>query len=516
MLALTLADALRQTGYAQDGQLQAPAPTQPNLSTMAGDYFAQLPEKTAQNAINTNNMVQNALVYNPQTHDLEHGPTYNEFINQVPNLMGSVAPKKIADALMSEFVPTVKAGEEMLVMHNLNPEKLIAAEKLGGMPAPSLAISKIESPIKGFGDISLIGNKEMAVPSKTNLAFKSDAYTKVKPTTNYLMDYKSEDNLKKAFDDVKDKVYSGNYDLSKLTEDFGRRSENKLLEAKFLDQKGILPNLDEYSEKYKQSADIHDLIKQHKDEFDNWVQGFDESLPSIGVNIKEKIFKGYTPSGKRRYADVNLENIVKEMKGGASSEGFDYGVGNLRALATPKFKNIQEIKNSRDRIIGNEEFGALKDQASKNYYSIIEKLNGINNYNAKDALLEVVESKNINALDRMYPSIPKELKPEINAFINDLKKMPTEYFEVKPQRAVGIGEFKGAIVPKDLPSKARDVLERAGIKDVYTYANEAERKSLIKKFGKEMFAGIPAIPAVMPEQKKTRQQDLEEQFKKIE
>ena len=88
MPALTLADALRQTGYTQDGQLQAPAPTQPNLSTMAGDYFAQLPEKTAQNAINTNNMVQNALVYNPQTHDLEHGPTYNEFINQVPNMVG--------------------------------------------------------------------------------------------------------------------------------------------------------------------------------------------------------------------------------------------------------------------------------------------------------------------------------------------------------------------------------------------------------------------------------------------
>lgn len=89
MPALTLADALRQTGYAQDGQLQAPAPTQPNLSTMAGDYFAQLPEKTAQNAINTNNIVQNAMPYNFEAHQFEHGPTYNEFVNQMPNFMGS-------------------------------------------------------------------------------------------------------------------------------------------------------------------------------------------------------------------------------------------------------------------------------------------------------------------------------------------------------------------------------------------------------------------------------------------
>lgn len=507
----TLADLLR-AGYTP--------PTESALADPIAEHFRTLPQQ-----IETNQRAMDKTMGGMYKTDLGTGqpnPNYypeamGEFTQMMPNVMGSVQKiaNPVAKALMSEFVPSVKAGEEMLVMHNLSPEKLYAAEKLGGMPAPSLAISKTESPIKGFGDISLIGGKEMAIPSKTNLAFKSDAYTKTSPSINYLMDYKSEDNLKKVFDDVKDKIHNGNYDLNKLTEDFGRRNENKLLEAKFLDEKGILPNLNEYSEKYKQSADIRDLINQHKDEFDNWAQNFDQSLPSLGVNVKEKIFKGYTPSGNRRYADVNLENIVKEMKGGASSEGFDYGVGNLRALATPKFKNIEEIKNSRGRIIGNEEFGALKDQASKNYYSIIDKLKGINNYDARDALLEVVESKNINALDRMYPNLPKELKPEISAFINDLKQMPTEYFEVKPQRAVGIGEFKGALVPKDLPSKARDVLERAGIKDIYTYANAEERKALTKKFGKEMFVGLPAIPAVMPDdKKKTRQDVLAEQLAK--
>ena len=87
----TLAEMLRQTGYAKDGQLQAPAPTQPNLSTMAGNYFKQLPAKTAQNAIDMNYMVQNAMPYNPQTGKFETGPTFSEFANYVPNLMGSVA-----------------------------------------------------------------------------------------------------------------------------------------------------------------------------------------------------------------------------------------------------------------------------------------------------------------------------------------------------------------------------------------------------------------------------------------
>jgi len=45
----TLAEMLRQTGYAKDGQLQAPAPTQPNLSTMSADYIRQLPQKFNEN-----------------------------------------------------------------------------------------------------------------------------------------------------------------------------------------------------------------------------------------------------------------------------------------------------------------------------------------------------------------------------------------------------------------------------------------------------------------------------------
>jgi len=88
----TLAEMLRQTGYAKDGQLQAPASTQPNLSTMAGDYFKQLPAKTAQNAIDMNYMVQNAMPYNPQTGKFDTGPTFSEFANYVPNMMGSYLP----------------------------------------------------------------------------------------------------------------------------------------------------------------------------------------------------------------------------------------------------------------------------------------------------------------------------------------------------------------------------------------------------------------------------------------
>jgi hypothetical protein len=93
-MALTLADALRQTGYAKDGQLQAPAPTQPNLSTMAADYLRQLPEKTAQNAINTNKMVQGVFPTDPfgRPNPDYYPEAMSEFANYAPNLMGSFLP----------------------------------------------------------------------------------------------------------------------------------------------------------------------------------------------------------------------------------------------------------------------------------------------------------------------------------------------------------------------------------------------------------------------------------------
>jgi hypothetical protein len=418
-------------------------------------------------------------------------------------LMPSIVPRQ------SQFVPNVEAGQEMMVMHNLTPEKLASAERLGGMPSPSLAISKTEMPIKGFGDITLVGGKEMAIPSKTNPAFKSDAYTKRAPTIDYQIDYKSQQNLNNLFSDVKDKIHNGNYDLYKLSENFGKRADNGLLEAKFLDEKGILPNLNDYKEPYKQKADIRDLIKKNKNEYEDWLQGFDESLPANKINVKEKIFKGYTPSGNRKYAEANLENIVKEMKGGASSEGWDYGVGNLRALSTPKFKNLNEIKGSRNRIISNEDFGQVKDAVDKDYYSILDKLRGINdNYDAKDMLLEIAETKNLNAINRVYKDVPESLKKEIGSFMSGLKQMPTEYFEIKPQRSVGIGEFKGAIVPSDVSPKTMSILEKNGIKEIYKYSDANERKSLIQKFGKEMFAGVPIIGL-------SRKEQLEEQFNNI-
>ena len=410
-------------------------------------------------------------------------------------VLGKIAPDMNMYAVSnnSPFVPNVKAGEELLVQHNLSPEKLIAANKLGGMPVPSLAINKLNNPISGFGDISLIGSKEMAIPSAKNPVYKSDAYTKRAPSINYNIDFKSQRNLENLLSDVIDKVPSGQAKFGSLTQDYKYRADNKLLKAQFLKDQNLLPDRSLFPDDYKYGNEIDNLVNENTNKYSSWLNNFEANLPSLGVNVEERLFKGYTPSGNRKYAPVTLENIVKEMKGGASSEGWNYGVGNVRALVTPKFKNLKEITSSRERLVSNKDFAPIKDKFDAGYNNLASRLREINSsYDANDALLDIAENKNFSVLKDQYTNVPDSLKADIQTYFDSLKKMPTEYFEVKPQRAVSIGEFQGAIIPKNTPKEAKDILSKQGIKDIYEYSTPEERLDLFKKFGNKMFsAGFP-------------------------
>ena len=79
------------------------------------------------------------------------------------------------------------ADKNLVVYHNVSTGKLREAIKLGGLPMPSLAITKRDIPFGDFGEITLIGDKDMIDPrkSRSNEVFSRDAYTVRKPVVNY-------------------------------------------------------------------------------------------------------------------------------------------------------------------------------------------------------------------------------------------------------------------------------------------------------------------------------------------
>jgi hypothetical protein len=103
----TLADALR--GYTP--------PTTSALADPIVEHFRNLPQTTAQNAINMNNMVQNAMPYNFDPRSNGVNPSYDpqaskDFANYIPNLMGATAYHGTPHNILGKFdVNKIRTGE---------------------------------------------------------------------------------------------------------------------------------------------------------------------------------------------------------------------------------------------------------------------------------------------------------------------------------------------------------------------------------------------------------------------
>lgn len=93
---------------------------------------------------------------------------------------GEVLPSVVNDFEESSTYYQTAADKDLVAMHNIDLGNLAAAIKLGGLPVPSIAVTKKQTPYTGFGDATLIMKKDTIDPSKTPV-FSRDAWTGVFP-----------------------------------------------------------------------------------------------------------------------------------------------------------------------------------------------------------------------------------------------------------------------------------------------------------------------------------------------
>jgi hypothetical protein len=301
----------------------------------------------------------------------------------------------------------VAEDELMLALHNTDARKLGMIEKLGGLPVPSMAITKPEQGFRSFGDISLVGGPEFATPSRGNPVFASDVYSPRFPSLN---------------DD------------------------------------------------------------------------------------QTKIFRGFNNNGNRMYRPLNLENVVKEMKGGIrGGEGYNYGAGSVRSAVTPQFRSFNSVQNARGKIVSDAEFDPLKEQANERLFALADEFHPYSKYggssfqhatNFAETLQDIGKGK-FSAWGQDYEDLPPELKAKAHEYLGSLRDMPTEYFEAKPQRGVSLNEFQGAVVPHDAPVEAKDTLRSMGVPKIVEYDREApgSQQEAFRTFRNSMFSLAPLAAA---------------------
>lgn len=385
--------------------------------------------------------------------------------------------------------------KSLMALHNLTANNYMKSKEIGGIANPSVGIVDInKGGLEGFGEITLVGDSYLPFSGKAK-TMASDIYSPRFPSTETrIKDFRIIDNKLKQFEDITgEKMY--NIDTS----DIKRSLENSpLTRASFVKENGLDTNktlfLDDYNKYTK------DIVQKDESTWNKYESYVDNIVKEAGG--EDRIFKGFTYSGRKQTIPLTAENASKMMnkeslRGG---ENFMYGLGNIRAEVAPELKNIASIKKNKDKLVSKEEFKNISEKYSSKLDDILEKIDKYNTYrdsnrfiessNIQKMLGEYITGRDSKYFLEKFKNIPNSLLKEIDTFKNSLKEMPTEYFETKFKRVVQPGEFKHAVIPDDTPQNVIKEMERDGLEILkYKSGDETDRlKKLMSLKGKMAFS----------------------------
>lgn len=297
-------------------------------------------------------------------------------------------------------------------------------------------------------------------------------------------------------------------------------------------------------ETIRDEAGINEEINSKVDEagYKEWLTNlYDGLVGEQGVpNGKEYL----TPSGDRRtfkqlHYEVTPENIVKSMmsQGGDMKNVMGFiGIKTLRAAATENMRSIGEIHKNEDRLqnFSVEDYAAREDALNTRLYNVIDSIikktnsNGITDVDHVGEIIQEAagkknfSEKKVRETFAKYPywvASTEDVK-EITDIINEVKKMPVNMFEAKPERVVGYDEVAAAVVPSNIDENVLQGLEDRGIRTVmYDPDAEGARKDAVNalegiRFQLEDIDEGPSMSELVKENKKLKEANalLKKQF----
>lgn len=427
-----------------------------------------------------------------------------------PNILGANAGK--SNAVTTAAEQASEPLRELMFLHNTSPDKLQRFQEMGGMPMPSIGVTKKDIPFEGYGDITLLGRPSSFDPAiRGNTAWNADAYTVRAPSPVQMAkkgSFKQLDNDFYEFRDV------GNVDHARqmlanlqtkgsLNEyeynDFMRFMEDSpAVKAKWLrDVKGVeLPvdkngKLDRYA--------ISDLIRDNDAEFRAWAasksQDYFEPEKYLITNPNRDYYS--SRASLKPYTAENVTAFMKKFKGTAQEGSMTTaGTGANRAATAKQLKSLDAMRSEKGLLASREAVAVDKNTFSMMQDDLMEALKPYYQYDADGwrylneagEMLVATDKKGMDKAMREYgfENVPDSLKQEIRDWKDSMRSAKTEYFESKPERVVGLNEFGGAIVPENTPQGILDMLTRQGVR-VEKYVDEAQRTALRNKFDDLMF-----------------------------
>jgi len=442
---------------------------------------------------------------------------------------------KVADSGIAETAQPIDSAD-LQFLHNTSPGKIARQQAMGGMPMPSLAVTRQDIPFEGFGDITLVGDPAKFDPkrSRSNVVYDADAYTVRAPSPVRQAKKGAYKKLNEEFGDIARK-YDGYLDEAKyLLADLETKKnissdkystierffENDVVtDIAFLQEKGItdIPLRKYGTNTAVDGSKISEMVREFGQERKDWAnKKINQYFDSDELFVSNPDRDYYTTAAKLKpYTAEEVTKFMKRKRGAGQESVIGTGVGMVRANLAKELKSLPEIRSEKGRLVTAEDVAEFKSEMDSTLIDLQDIMQPFYKYDAggfryRDEVGEMIYDSDRIGLDRAFEkygfeNIPSNIKQEISDYKARLRSGPTEYFEAKPGRAVDFSDFKGAIVPVDTPKSTVDALKKAGLKIEY-YQGETERLDARMKFPGTAFSiagGIILAGTAMKDKEET-------------
>tara|TARA_R100001163_G_scaffold32894_1_gene25482 strand:+ start:1538 stop:3268 length:1731 start_codon:yes stop_codon:yes gene_type:complete len=412
--------------------------------------------------------------------------------------------------------------KDMVFLHNTSPDKLVLYDNIGGLPSPSIAVTKADVPHEGFGNITLIGKPEKFDPAvdPRNKVYSADAYTPRGPKPIRLAKPGAAEQLAKDYAGIKtvdrdasETLEKGTYALRNLEKDSLHYPQNRteelddffysgLAKRKYAKEKGlpdsVFSQYDDFID-YEQFVEFNKWAKAEKDKYlgqDSVFQYFDEAEQTL------------------KTVPYDLETVVANMIADTQRGGEAVMTGGdnyIRALTSKTYPDLPSIKSDKSRISSDftsgdtlfDDIGEILETEKvigpDDFYKIGEIMSFVKFRLESGEKLETAVNGAVKSFVNNYYNLKYIDEPSVNAKIlkvfEDNANKAVNYFEAKPTRAVGFDEFSGALVPETTPQSTIDLLEKRGLKVIKEKEGSSKGDLIKENFGKELFSVAPIAAA---------------------
>ena len=372
---------------------------------------------------------------------------------------------------------------DLVAFHNITPELLLDVLRRKSLLMPSLAITN--KGMTDFGEISLIFDKNTIDPAvnSENKLYGADAWT---PTQTQLKK-NAKFNTDKTVNAVNTmKKHIGSQYVSELFDITPKQFKETIIRADgsiydayaynigvqtaYAMEQGILSEVPTNKNGTVDTAALQEQLNSALDTDNVWRQ-YKKWLN----NISDTIITSYDKASN--------EDILTNMKAQpATAKQFKLSVGGELVVPASEYTSIDDVRKNKNRLYENAaeatkavagEFLALANKIG-NTKDVVNAINAA--FTSRYSSSDIVRSFNQHGV-----KISTEIAREVQALYKKAVELPTQYFEAKPHRDVGLDEIKAAVLPNSSNmTELRGKLENLGIPIVeYTAGSNESRVKAI-------------------------------------